>query len=155
MRPLGSATTTPAECAIRRGDQRVRPPVRARVNVEGAVKRPAALRRGVREHDADRIVDRHPALATRPVWLDRFFLLFSMGPRRSSETVAGLNCIRPSNGSTESTASGASVQGRLARRLGDRLGPAVSFATTEHFNLQTARVATVSEANGRGSIYLA
>ena len=57
--------------------------------------------------------------------------------------------------STESTASGASVQAPLARLLGDRLGPAVSFATTEHFNLQTARVATVSEANGRGSIYLA
>ena len=69
--------------------------------------------------------------------------------------MAGLNCIRPSNVSTESTASGASVQAPLARLLGDRLGPAVSFATTEHFNLQTARVATVSEANGRGSIYLA
>jgi hypothetical protein len=32
---------------------------------------------------------------------------------------------------------------------------AVSFATTEHFNLQTARALTVSEANGRASIYLA
>ena len=39
--------------------------------------------------------------------------------------------------------------------MGHRLGPAVTFATTEHFNLQTARVATVSEANGRASIYLA
>jgi len=29
------------------------------------------------------------------------------------------------------------------------------MATTEHFNLQTARAATVSEANGRASIYLA
>jgi hypothetical protein len=37
----------------------------------------------------------------------------------------------------------------------DRLGPAVTFATTEHFNLQTARAATVSEANGRASVYLA
>jgi hypothetical protein len=36
-----------------------------------------------------------------------------------------------------------------------RLGAAVTFATTEHFNLQTARAATVSEANGRASIYLA
>ena len=36
-----------------------------------------------------------------------------------------------------------------------RLGPAVTFATTEHFNLQTARALTVSEANGRASIYLA
>ena len=32
---------------------------------------------------------------------------------------------------------------------------AVAFATTEHFNLQTARSLTVSEANGRASIYLA
>jgi hypothetical protein len=32
---------------------------------------------------------------------------------------------------------------------------AVTFATTEHFNLQTARAATVSEANGRATIYLA
>jgi hypothetical protein len=31
----------------------------------------------------------------------------------------------------------------------------VTFATTEHFNLQTARAMTVSEANGRASIYLA
>jgi hypothetical protein len=37
----------------------------------------------------------------------------------------------------------------------DRLGAAVTFATTEHFNLQTARAATVSEANGRASVYLA
>ena len=36
-----------------------------------------------------------------------------------------------------------------------RHGPAVTFATTEHFNLQTARALTVSEANGRASIYLA
>jgi hypothetical protein len=69
--------------------------------------------------------------------------------------VACSDSIRPTNGSTESTASGASLQARLARRFGDRLGPAVTFATTEHFNLQTARVATVSEANGRASIYLA
>ena len=43
----------------------------------------------------------------------------------------------------------------LAERLGIRLGPATSFVTTEHFNLQTARAITVSEANGRASIYLA
>ncbi|HET6868672.1 MAG TPA: hypothetical protein VFH80_22355 [Solirubrobacteraceae bacterium] len=43
----------------------------------------------------------------------------------------------------------------LAQRLGVRLGPATTFATTEHFNLQTARSTTVSEANGRASIYLA
>jgi hypothetical protein len=48
-----------------------------------------------------------------------------------------------------------SVQPRLTRALSDRLGPAVTFATTEHFNLQTARAATISEANGRASIYLA
>lgn len=39
--------------------------------------------------------------------------------------------------------------------LGPGSGPAVAFATTEHFNLQTARALTVSEANGRASIYLA
>jgi hypothetical protein len=43
----------------------------------------------------------------------------------------------------------------LADGLGTRLGPAATFATTEHFNLQTARAVTVSEANGRASIYLA
>jgi hypothetical protein len=31
---------------------------------------------------------------------------------------------------------------------------AVSFATTEHFNLQTARAATISETIGRASIFL-
>ena len=43
----------------------------------------------------------------------------------------------------------------FADSLGPRLGPTVTFATTEHFNLQTARALTVSEANGRASIYLA
>ena len=46
-------------------------------------------------------------------------------------------------------------QSALADGLGPRLGPAATFATTEHFNLQTARALTVSEANGRASIYLA
>ena len=49
----------------------------------------------------------------------------------------------------------AGLRAELAQGLGDRLGPAVSMATTEHFNLQTARAATISEANGRASIYLA
>lgn len=43
----------------------------------------------------------------------------------------------------------------LAADLGTRLGPAATFATTEHFNLQTARSITVSEANGRASVFLA
>jgi hypothetical protein len=51
--------------------------------------------------------------------------------------------------------SSASVHARLAGSLGDRLAPAAAFATTEHFNLQTARAITVSECNGRASIYLA
>jgi hypothetical protein len=42
-----------------------------------------------------------------------------------------------------------------AAALGPGAGPAATFATTEHFNLQTARAMTVSEANGRASIYLA
>jgi hypothetical protein len=48
-----------------------------------------------------------------------------------------------------------STQPSLAQRLGVRLGPTTTFVTTEHFNLQTARASTVSEANGRASIYLA
>src|SRR5215213_6845421 len=51
--------------------------------------------------------------------------------------------------------SDASTELAVAASLGPRLGPAVTFATTEHFNLQTARALTVSEANGRASIYLA
>jgi hypothetical protein len=39
--------------------------------------------------------------------------------------------------------------------LDGHLPAAVTFATTEHFNLQTARAATISEANGRATIYLA
>ncbi len=50
-----------------------------------------------------------------------------------------------------STAAGKPDRGALAASL----GPATSFATTEHFNLQTARALTVTEANGRASIYLA
>jgi hypothetical protein len=46
-------------------------------------------------------------------------------------------------------------QTRLVEALGERLGPAITCVTTEHFNLQTARATTVSEANGRASIYLA
>jgi len=42
-----------------------------------------------------------------------------------------------------------------AAALGPGVGPAATFATTEHFNLQIARALTVSEANGRASIYLA
>jgi hypothetical protein len=70
-----------------------------------------------------------------------------------------------SNGLTVSRGSSHAVQGSndggdaaraaLADSLGPRLGAAVTFATTEHFNLQTARALTVSEANGRASIYLA
>jgi lipopolysaccharide export LptBFGC system permease protein LptF len=33
--------------------------------------------------------------------------------------------------------------------------PVATFATTEHFNLQTARAQTLSEANGRAATYLA
>jgi hypothetical protein len=41
----------------------------------------------------------------------------------------------------------------LAATLGPRLGPATTFATTEHFNVQTARALTVSKANGSASIF--
>jgi hypothetical protein len=55
----------------------------------------------------------------------------------------------------EDLGSDAAGHTALAPALGLRLGPAATFATTEHFNLQTARAQTVSEANGRASIYLA
>jgi hypothetical protein len=42
-----------------------------------------------------------------------------------------------------------------AQAFGDSLNAAVAFATTEHFNLQSARAATITEANGRANIYLA
>jgi hypothetical protein len=69
--------------------------------------------------------------------------------------VACSDYTRLARDSPESTRSGGSVRAPLAQALGNRLGPAVTFATTEDFNLQTARAATVSEANGRASIYLA
>src|SRR3954454_6208471 len=63
-------------------------------------------------------------------------------------------------GDTRSAAQGSDDGGDASRAplaggLGPRLGPTATFATTEHFNLQTARALTVSEANGRASIYLA
>jgi len=61
----------------------------------------------------------------------------------------------PATRSADGASSARSESNTLADSLGTRLGPAVSFATTEHFNLQTARAITVSEANGRASIYLA
>jgi hypothetical protein len=42
----------------------------------------------------------------------------------------------------------------LPEGLRDDPQAAVSFLTTEHFNLQTARAATISETNGRASVYL-
>jgi hypothetical protein len=59
---------------------------------------------------------------------------------------------QPSPTPTESPGFG---DAQLAETLAARLGPAATFATTEHFNLQTARAITVSESNGRASIYLA
>jgi hypothetical protein len=76
-------------------------------------------------------------------------------PRAASESVARLDYTRPTNDSPDSTGSGGPIPVPLAQVFGDGLQAAVSFATTEHFNLQTARAATVSEANGRASIYLA
>src|SRR3954452_1742403 len=51
--------------------------------------------------------------------------------------------------------AGDSAPAALAESLGPRLGTAAAFGTTEHFNLQTARAITVSEANGRATAYLA
>jgi hypothetical protein len=71
----------------------------------------------------------------------------------SSTPLAGGGPVRPEDfGSDEAGDSSHTV---MTRALGLRLGPAATFATTEHFNLQTARAQTVSEANGRAGIYLA
>jgi hypothetical protein len=69
--------------------------------------------------------------------------------------VARSDCSRSNKEPPDSTEAGGPIRAPLAHVLGDRLTAAVSFATTEHFNLQTARSITVSEANGRASIYLA
>ena len=66
-----------------------------------------------------------------------------LGPHPADKRLAGLN------------GPGGPIPVPLAQVFGDRLAAAVSFATIEHFNLQTARAATVSEANGRAIIYLA
>ena len=42
----------------------------------------------------------------------------------------------------------------LPQQLAENPQAAVTFATTEHFNLQTERAATIGEANGRASIFL-
>jgi hypothetical protein len=57
--------------------------------------------------------------------------------------------------STDPDAARNASHAEITSVLGARLGPAATFATTEHFNLQTARAQTVSESNGRASIFLA
>jgi hypothetical protein len=42
----------------------------------------------------------------------------------------------------------------LSARLADNPSALVSFVTTEHFNLQTARATTISETTGRASLFL-
>jgi ribose/xylose/arabinose/galactoside ABC-type transport system permease subunit len=70
----------------------------------------------------------------------------------SPKSTLGTPLVHVDSGTNEASAD---LRARLVQDLGDRLGPAVTMATTEHFNLQTARAATISEANGRASIYLA
>jgi hypothetical protein len=73
-----------------------------------------------------------------------------------ASTELAISAGRDTRGAFQGLDDGAEPgQDALADGLGTRLGPAATFATTEHFNLQTARAVTVSEANGRASIYLA
>lgn len=109
------------------------------------------------------------------VLADRRFLLRAAGTKRCCET-GPAPCLlmnqpaRDQNALTEPSTSRATRGERagtaavdapdiaypaLARGLGDRLGAAITCASTEHFNLQTARSITVSESNGRASIFLA
>jgi xanthosine utilization system XapX-like protein len=55
--------------------------------------------------------------------------------------------------SAPTDAKGATVED-LSQQLAENPQAAVTFATTEHFNLQTERAATIGEANGRASIFL-
>jgi hypothetical protein len=71
-----------------------------------------------------------------------------LSPRRAQ----GTPLVHVDSGTSEGSAD---LREGLVQRLSERLGPVVTMATTEHFNLQTARAATISEANGRANIYLA
>jgi hypothetical protein len=73
----------------------------------------------------------------------------------TAATVAPCSALEKERVESGTTEGAADLRAELAQGLGDRLGPAVTMATTEHFNLQTARAATISEANGRANIYLA
>ena len=87
----------------------------------------------------ERLVARREARGPDRLSVDRPYLLQPGEAEQSSVAVAARDYIQPIGDSV----------------VPDRMGPAVSFATTEHFNLQTARAVTVSEANGRASLYLA
>jgi hypothetical protein len=73
----------------------------------------------------------------------------------TAATVAPCCSLEKERVESGTTVGAADLRAELAQGLGDRLGPAVSMATTEHFNLQTACAATISDANRRASIYLA
>jgi hypothetical protein len=96
-----------------------------------------------------------PPLVKRDRSRSSLCLLALEGAEAILETMGCLDHTWPTTDSPESTQSDGSAQTQLARALGDRLASAVTVATTEHFNLQTARAATTAEANGRASIYLA
>lgn len=48
----------------------------------------------------------------------------------------------------------AAGQATAARRCGDAKSGWITLLTTEHYNLQMQRIATINEANGRASIFL-
>ena len=79
----------------------------------------------------------------------------SGAPRRDAPAYPASGLPTASDAFAPPVQVSAVTQTALAESFGTRLGPAATFATTEHFNLQTARALTVSEANGRASIYLA
>jgi hypothetical protein len=67
------------------------------------------------------------------------------------------NATRPSHLSSRTAWVGRLTPLRRFARTetSGQMAAAAAFATTEHFNLQTARAMTISESNGRASIYLA
>jgi xanthosine utilization system XapX-like protein len=73
-------------------------------------------------------------------------------PRAAACQVVAATAVVPS-APTDADAEGATVED-LPQQLAENPQAAVTIATTEHFNLQTDRAATIGEANGRASIFL-
>jgi hypothetical protein len=75
------------------------------------------------------------------------------GPRPGGNRAPAACQVIAVTAAVPSDTEGATVED-LRQQLAENPQAAVTFATTEHFNLQTERAATIGEANGRASIFL-